>query len=137
MRTTSLLHFVATPILLACAACGQDESVQLVRSIDEFDAAIAAVEPGDKIVLANGTWMDVELKLSGDGLADRPIELTAEEPGKVIITGQSNLGNFGLAHPRLRSGVQGRIHTDQRGDLLSNVKRTFSEPFQSDRYRYR
>ncbi len=107
MRTLSSLHLAAVPLLLACAACQQDTgtntstntsapgSTGLVHSIEEFDAAVAALQPGDKITMANGTWTDVELRLSGDGLPDNPIELTAEEPGKVIITGQSNLGISG------------------------------------------
>ena len=90
-------------MLLACAACEQDantstrgtDSVGLVRSMAEFEAAVAALQPGDTIIMANGTWTDVELRLSGEGVADNPIELRAEEPGKVIITGQSNLGISG------------------------------------------
>ena len=95
MRISALPKLTAISILLACTACGQDSSSRLVTSIDEFNEAVAALKPGDRIVLANGTWTDVEFKLSGEGLADSPIELTAEEPGKVIITGQSNLSFSG------------------------------------------
>lgn len=91
MRTISILSLSALPILLSCAACEQDSSSRLVTSIDEFNETVASLQPGDKIVLANGTWTDVELELKGEGLAEGPIELTAEEPGKVIISGQSNL----------------------------------------------
>ncbi|MEQ9561095.1 MAG: polysaccharide lyase 6 family protein, partial [Woeseiaceae bacterium] len=55
----------------------------------------STLKPGDRIVLANGTWSDVEFSLSGEGAAESPIELTVEEPGKVIITGQSNLSISG------------------------------------------
>ncbi|MCL4162924.1 UNVERIFIED_CONTAM: hypothetical protein GTU68_027575, partial [Idotea baltica] len=48
-------------------------------------------QPGDRIVLANGTWKDVELRLVGEGTKEQPIELTAEDAGKVIISGTSNL----------------------------------------------
>lgn len=99
MRTVSLLKVSFVSLLLATAACERDDSTApvaapgstLVTSIEEFDAAVAALNPGDRIVLANGSWTDVELVFTGDGLAEDPIELTAEEPGKVIITGQSNL----------------------------------------------
>ncbi|NNE36576.1 MAG: alginate lyase, partial [Rhodothermales bacterium] len=56
---------------------------------------VEMLQPGDKVVLANGTWSDVEFVLKAQGVADQPIELTAEEPGKVIITGQSNLSFSG------------------------------------------
>ena len=68
---------------------------QLVRNIDEFNAATKALDPGDKVILASGTWSDVELVVRGVGTAEAPIRLTAEEPGKVIISGQSNLGISG------------------------------------------
>jgi poly(beta-D-mannuronate) lyase len=93
MHKISTLRFTSLVLILTLAACAKDESVdgQLVRNIDEFNAAAASLQPGDKMVLANGIWTNVELKFSGKGLPDNPIELTAEEPGKVIISGQSNL----------------------------------------------
>lgn len=91
MRILSILTLAALPMLLVVAACDQDSNARLVSTIEEFDEAVATLQPGNRIVLANGTWTDVELMFSGEGLADSLIELTAEEPGKVIITGQSNL----------------------------------------------
>ncbi len=86
---------VAIVPVLFIAACTAPDDTGLVHNIDEFDAAVAAARPGDRIVLANGIWSDVELRLRGEGLADSPIELTAEEAGKVIVSGQSNLGISG------------------------------------------
>ena len=91
MRITSISHFGLVVLALSLGACAQTEDDSLVRNIDEFNAAVEALQPGDKIVLANGTWADVELKLEASGLPDAPVVLTAEQPGKVIITGQSNL----------------------------------------------
>lgn len=100
MRITT--HLVLLVSVLALASCAQDSSDgnlvgngNLVRNIDEFNTAVAALQPGDKVVLANGTWTDVELRLKAEGLPDQPIELTAEEQGKVILTGQSNLAFSG------------------------------------------
>jgi poly(beta-D-mannuronate) lyase len=83
-------------LAIGSASCTQPADSQpgggnLVRNFDEFEAASADLQPGDKVVLANGTWKDVELQVVGEGLPDQRIEITAEEPGKVIITGQSNL----------------------------------------------
>ncbi|MEM9335984.1 MAG: polysaccharide lyase 6 family protein [Pseudomonadota bacterium] len=90
MRIT-LLKTVAVPLSVLIFGCTAEDGNGPVRNLDEFSKAAADLQPGDRIVLANGTWKDVELKLSGEGLPDRPIELTAEEPGKVIISGLSNL----------------------------------------------
>lgn len=95
MRILSRLNLPAILILLSCTACGQDSSGRLVTSIDEFNEAVATLKPGDKVVLANGTWTDVELRLVGNGSAENPIELTAQDPGQVVITGQSNLSFSG------------------------------------------
>ena len=95
MRITSMSYFGLVVLALSLGACAQTEDDSLVRNIDEFNVAAAALKPGDKIVLANGTWTDVELKLEANGLPDEPVVLTAEQPGKVIITGQSNLSFSG------------------------------------------
>jgi poly(beta-D-mannuronate) lyase len=105
MQISPKPYFLALVFGLALASCAQDEGGapvsdtsepgNLVRNIEEFNSAVAKLQPGDKVVLANGTWADVELKLRASGLPDQPVELTAEEPGKVIITGQSNLSFSG------------------------------------------
>ena len=95
MRTNSRFHFISIILVLTLVSCTQEYDGTLVRTIDEFDAAVANLQPGDKVVLANGTWTDVEFELKAEGLPDKPIELAAEEPGKVIITGQSNLAFSG------------------------------------------
>ncbi|MGI9221454.1 MAG: polysaccharide lyase 6 family protein [Woeseiaceae bacterium] len=95
MRITSIIHFVPLAAVLALSACVQSDSPDLVRTIEEFDSAVSTLQPGDKIILANGVWTDVEFKLKAEGSAEMPIEMKAEEPGKVIISGQSNLSISG------------------------------------------
>lgn len=68
---------------------------QVVRNLEEFNAAVESLNPGAEVVMANGFWNDVELRLNATGTVDQPITLRAEEPGKVIITGESNLGISG------------------------------------------
>lgn len=70
---------------------------RLVRTQSDYKDALKAVGPGDRIILANGTWEDFEIVFTGEGEADKPITLTAETKGEVFITGQSNLrmaGNY-------------------------------------------
>lgn len=63
----------------------------LVSSQAEFKTAVQSAKPGDTIQLANGTWKDFEILFTGRGKSGKPITLTAETKGKVILTGQSNL----------------------------------------------
>ena len=63
----------------------------LVSSQDEFEDAVDDLEPGDTIMLANGTWRDFEILFTGFGTPEKPITLTAETKGEVVIAGQSNL----------------------------------------------
>jgi poly(beta-D-mannuronate) lyase len=49
------------------------------------------VQPGDTVVMSDGTWRDADLLLEGQGTAARPITLRALTPGKVVLTGRSRL----------------------------------------------
>ena len=62
-----------------------------VRTPDEVTEAGRRVSPGDSIVLANGTWCDVELLVDANGTTGAPIQLRAETSGEVRITGHSRV----------------------------------------------
>ena len=68
-----------------------DDNVVLVSTQDEYAEAAKSLQPGDSIVLANGRWENFEILFSGTGTEEAPIRLSAETPGKVLLTGQSNL----------------------------------------------
>lgn len=63
----------------------------LVHSQAEYRDAAARVQPGDTILLADGEWKDFAVVLRGEGLPGKPIRLAAQTPGKVALTGLSNL----------------------------------------------
>jgi len=63
----------------------------LVNDQAAYKEAAKGLEPGDQIVLANGVWRDFEIVFEGDGKEGALISLMAETPGKVILSGQSNL----------------------------------------------
>lgn len=63
----------------------------LVSSESAFNDAVNQVQPGDEIVLRNGTWQNVTLVFDVDGALEDSITLTAQTPGKVILTGTSKL----------------------------------------------
>lgn len=80
--------FVAICIGVAAPASAER---YLVETQAEYFAAAKSVKAGDVIILADGVWEDFEIVLSAKGAADAPIYLTAQTPGDVKITGQSNL----------------------------------------------
>ena len=73
--------------------CKQSAHVNsnMVTNKKELLAAVADAEPGDHIVIGNGTYDDIEIRMNRSGTKNKPITLRAETPGKVIIQGQSNL----------------------------------------------
>lgn len=79
-------------LLILGAFCGPIEARSIVvRDQDEFAAATADLKPGDKVILTNGEWRDFEIEFAARGTPDKPISLSAQTPGEVVITGQSNL----------------------------------------------
>lgn len=87
-----ILHFSWILLSTLLAACSPDKPVgQLVTTQAEYARAAAALQPGDTVVLASGTWVDFQILFEGVGTADQPITLTVEKPGETIISGQSNL----------------------------------------------
>ncbi len=63
----------------------------IVADQGQYKAAVKKVQPGDTIILANGEWRDFQIVFTGTGSAAKPITLTAQTKGKVLLTGQSNL----------------------------------------------
>lgn len=53
--------------------------------------AISESKPGDKIVMANGVWNNIQMKFTTSGTEAEPITLEAEKAGQVLIQGESDL----------------------------------------------
>ena len=86
------LRFLFIGLMISVfSSCNSEEGNILVKNIADFNQAIQQLQPGDNLVLANGVWQDVELKFTGHGTEEAPIHLMAETPGRVIISGKSNL----------------------------------------------
>lgn len=81
---------LATLALFSLISCHSVSSLK-VKDVKELNEALAVVKPGGIIILANGIWKDAELLLNAKGTEESPIEITAEEKGKVFIEGLSNL----------------------------------------------
>ncbi len=64
---------------------------QLVTTPAELTTAINAATPGATIILADGTWDDVFIDIDKNGTSAAPITLTAQNPGAVLMTGNSRV----------------------------------------------
>ena len=49
------------------------------------------LQPGDAVVLADGTWQDQALVFRAHGTEEKPITLRAATPGQVVLAGKSTL----------------------------------------------
>lgn len=76
--------------LFSCNNTTQLKST-IVKDKEQLESALTNAKPGDHIIMANGIWEDIQIKIRGNGTDDKPITVSAETPGKVIITGKSNL----------------------------------------------
>ena len=89
----SLVRFCAT-VIVACTQLSAPTALAesyLVKDQASYEKIMKGLQPGDEAVLANGNWQNFEIVLDATGTADEPITLRAETPGKVIISGRSNL----------------------------------------------
>jgi poly(beta-D-mannuronate) lyase len=62
-----------------------------VSSAEAIGRLAGSLQPGDVIILADGTWKDQAIVFGGRGTAERPVTLRAETPGKVVLTGRSTV----------------------------------------------
>lgn len=82
-----------------------------------FQAEVSRLAPGDTIVLANGIWRDARLDFFATGTSSAPIALRAETPGRVVLSGRSNLRLAG-AHLQV-SGLVFRNGYTPTGEVIA------------------
>jgi poly(beta-D-mannuronate) lyase len=59
-----------------------------VKTAEEFNKAAVNVLAGDEIVIANGNYSNWATVINNNGTLDKPIIIRAENPGKVIFSGE-------------------------------------------------
>lgn len=60
-----------------------------VTTSSEIEDALDTALPGDTLVIPNGVYNDLVIRLEGQGAENAPITLKAETPGQVILTEES------------------------------------------------
>ncbi len=90
MMKSILFSLTTICLLMSCQLKESNEGI-LVSNAKELQDAISKAQPGTSIIMANGQWENVEIRLVAKGTEDQPITLRAETPGEVIIQGQSDL----------------------------------------------
>lgn len=88
-RSFSLIVFIYVAIALFSQNTFAKE--YLVKTPDEYKEISADLNAGDVIVLANGVWNNFEILFKAKGTEKAPVTLRAETPGKVVLSGLSNL----------------------------------------------
>lgn len=87
------LQTLSITLLTTCAFTAFSPAVTLgpVTTLTELNSAIATADPGDTILMANGTWTDTVIIFNTDGLPEQPITLRAVTDGQVSMEGASRL----------------------------------------------
>jgi len=60
-------------------------------SLTDAVKALQKAKPGDTLVVANGTYKDIEINFTAKGDAAKPVVVKAQTPGGVVVSGQSSL----------------------------------------------
>ena len=68
-----------------------DAKMLPAKSASEAEAAAKLAREGDEIVLADGQYKDLKLRLSGMGTAEKPIVLRAKKDGGASLTGSPSI----------------------------------------------
>lgn len=117
-------------VLFACLLFGSTithAASIIVKNIDELHAAADKAQPGDIIIMQNGVWNNVAIKLECKGTVEKPIIIKAQTAGKVLISGESSLrigGNYitvdGLFFTNGYSGKNTTIEFRSSKDKVAN-----------------
>ncbi len=84
----NIQNFLSVLILLSLGLVAE---AQEVSNQTELDDAINAAQAGTTITLTDGVWKDVFIDIDKEGTDSEPITITAQNPGAVLLTGNSRV----------------------------------------------
>ncbi len=67
----------------------------MVSSASQITTAMQSAQPGDTLIMTDGTWTNQQINFAGFGTSNNPITLRAETPGGVVLNGSSTLSISG------------------------------------------
>ena len=74
--------------MLCHVAIGADVPV---TTPDELLQSIEKVSPGDTVLLGDGDWNDVIIRVTRGGTPEQPVTIAAKTPGKAVLRGSSRV----------------------------------------------
>ena len=83
-----MIRFNTLLILLFSIGLAQAKDYP-IHSANEL--AALSLKPGDKVIMQPGDWSNQQLLFKGQGTKEAPITLLSAQPGRILITGNSNL----------------------------------------------
>ena len=89
MRTFKLVVLVILNCLLVIPMTA--EAREYVVSLSEVSDCLRKAQPGDRIVIRQGTYTDNMLKWQGSGTAQHPVTIEAQQPGMVVLSGKTSV----------------------------------------------
>jgi poly(beta-D-mannuronate) lyase len=109
------MRFVLGPILLLAITCRLSAAEIEVATLPELESAIAAARPGDRIVVADGTYISSgTINVATAGTREQPIIIAAKMVGGVEIQGEAG---FRLKSPAAYVVIQGFFFTHKAGEM--------------------
>jgi|GEM_PF-2300868 len=149
MRTNLILFAVAVLLATLATADVKAETFR-VSNADDIETAMESAQPGDTLLMTDGTWRNQEIDFAGVGTDDNPITLRPQTPGGVVLTGISQLrisGNHLVVDGlHFKDGtIENSDHVVQfRGPLgqatnsrfTNSVIESYSGPDLNDKYHY-
>ncbi|MCF6240744.1 MAG: hypothetical protein L3J74_05300 [Bacteroidales bacterium] len=136
-----LIILLLVGIISSCS-----KKVVLVNDKKELYSAVQSALPGDKILLADGIWSDLKLRVNVSGKKNKPIIITAKNKGKVFIEGKTsiNLGGnyiiikdlfFKNGYARGSAVIRFKTHNDTVANYCSVINCVFDNFSNPDKYK--
>lgn len=85
----------ATMIVFGCLGLSSQATEFLVATANDVNTAMQMAQPGDSVVMVDGTWTNQHIQFAGNGTDGMPITLRAQTPGGVLLNGSSRLSISG------------------------------------------
>jgi len=112
--------FLIFMLTIAIAACTKQSNLIPIKNVSELQEAVQSATAGDELVLADGVYKDVQLKIVAKGTAEQPVIIRAEHPGKVSFEGLSNI-KLGGTHITIKDIQFKNGHTPENAVSLCKV----------------